>query len=191
MKTTTLCALALMTLGLGAAHAAQNYEVLAGKWNGTITTNLKDATGGGSPTVGETGTPVVIQFTKSGNMLEGSSLVGKNMENWKIAGEKYFWTDMDMSVTTTAISFKDLPEWVKKQANVTETDTFFAYKYASCTMNKTKKACEPGKDLPDGLDKNGIWLFKVKGDAMQNNVYYTYSNGGKRILEQSLTLSKK
>ena len=172
------------------ASAAQNYSVMAGNWAGSVTTNLKDTSGGGKPMAEETGTPVTITFSKVNNGLAGESLVGATKEKWAIQGDNYTWDDGEITVTSTAVTFDKLPEWVKKESGVTPTDTYFAFKYLTCTVNATKKPCEIGKHLPDGIDKSGIWVFAVKGNKLQSNVYYTYSNGGKRILEQSLSAKK-
>jgi len=181
----------LIILAVGIAGAAPDPNLLAGNWTGSITKNLKDEKGGGSPTQGTTGTPVTIHFSKAGTELVGTSTVGSDKENWKIHGDQYTWDDGKITVTAKLVSFNDIPEWVRKQANLTTTDNIFAYKFSSCTVNATKKPCEIKKDLPDGIDKSGLWLFKVQGEKMDSSVYYTYSSGGQRILEQSLKLSKK
>jgi hypothetical protein len=180
----------LAVLAVSTAQAATNYNVLTGNWNGTITANLKDTAGGGKPTEGTTGTPVVIKFNAAGSGLAGISDVGGSKETWQIEKEEYTWNDGTVSVITKSIGYKDIPAWVQKQANLKTTDTYFAFKYSKCTVNATKAACAVGKDVPDGIDKTGVWLFKVEKDKMQSAVYYNYPNGGKRILEQSLARSK-
>ncbi|MFH1262282.1 MAG: hypothetical protein V1495_02395 [Pseudomonadota bacterium] len=188
MKTKLL--VLFVMLAVGSAAAATNYNVLSGNWTGTITTNSKDTTGGGKPTEGTTGTPVTITFSTAGVGLTGDSIVGDSKENWKIENGEYTWNDGEVTVKTTSVSYNDIPTWARTQAKLKAKDTYFAFKYASCTVNKTKAACVPGKDVPDGIDKSGIWLFKVEKDKLQSAVYYTYTNGGKRILEQSLAKKK-
>jgi hypothetical protein len=179
-----------VAIGVGSAFAATNYNVLSGNWAGTVTTNLKDTTGGGKPNQEPTGTPVIIHLGTAATGLTGSSDVGGSKETWQIEKDEYIWNDGEITVTTKAITYNDVPEWVRKQASLKATDTHFAFKYASCTVNKTKAACVPGKDVPDGIDKSGVWLFEVEKDKLQSSVYYTYTNGGKRILEQSLAKKK-
>jgi hypothetical protein len=188
MRTTLLAA--FVVLAVGSAAAATNYNVMTGNWAGTITTNLKDTTGGGKPTEGTTGTPVVINFNPAGTGLTGTSDVGGSKESWKIEKDEYIWNDGEVTVTTKAITYNDIPEWARKQANLKATDTFFAFKYATCMVNKTKANCVPGKDVPDGIDKSGVWLFRVEKDKLTSAVYYTYNTGGKRILEQNLAKKK-
>ncbi|MFH1017115.1 MAG: hypothetical protein V1798_02910 [Pseudomonadota bacterium] len=183
---TTLCAVALVLAG-SAAQAATNYNVLNGDWNGTITTNLKDTAGGGMPTEGATGTPVVITLKPSGAGVSGTSDVAGSKESWQIQKEEYTWNDGTVTVSTKSIAYKDVPEWVRKQATLNPADTFFAFKYSKCTVNATKANCVVGKDVPAGIDKSGVWLFRVERNKLQSAVYYNYPNGGKRILEQNLT----
>ena len=189
MKRYILTALAL-SFAASTALAAANYNVLKGSWSGTITTNLKDTTGGGKPTMGDTGTPVDIMFEKSGDGLAGTSTIGDSKEKWTVNDKQYTFNDGEITVTAVAADFSTIPEWVQKEAEIAKTDTVFAYKYKGCTINATKKPCEIGKNLPDGIDKTGIWLFTVKGKTMHSSVYYKYSTGGKRVLEQSLTAKK-
>lgn len=188
MRRTLLTLVAV--LAVGTAYAATNYNVMSGNWTGTITANLKDTTGGGKPTEGTTGTPVVINFNPTGTGLTGTSDVGGSKENWKIDGNEYTWNDNEVTVTTQSCPYNDIPEWVRKQANLKATDTYFAFKYEKCMVNKTKANCAVGKDVPDGIDKTGVWLFKVEKDKLHSAVYYTYTTGGKRILEQSLAKKK-
>jgi len=188
MKKTSLLLIAgfIGSIAISKVHAATSYTSLEGNWKGTITANLKDEKGGGNPTQGTTGTSVEIMFNKAGTGVTGKSTIGKSTESWNIQSEKYSWNDKEITVVSKAVSFGDIPTWVRERAGLTKKDNFFAFKYEGCTVNETKKACEIGKHLPDGIDKSGIWLFKVQGNKLVSNVYYTYSSGGKRILEQSL-----
>ena len=193
MKRISLIGLTVLAgLAVAAAQAAPSYDVLTGHWTGTVTTNTKEAKAGGNPTPGETGTSATIEFSKSADGLVGTNLVGTgpDVEKWQIRGSEFTMTDKDMTMTTKAIPYSEIPEWVRKQAGVTEKDTFFAFKLEKCVVQKTGKACETPKDLPDGIAKTGVWLFKVQGEKLSNNVYYTYSTGGKRILEMSLARKK-
>lgn len=184
--------LSLILLGISASVMAAdspNYQPLVGKWQGSVTTNLKDAAGGGNPTQGEIGTSVSIAFEKKGEMLTGSSTVGTNpAEQWNINGDEYVWNDGETTVTTKRIPFSSIPNWVVSQAKVTKDDVAFAFKFSSCKVNKDNTPCKVGTHIPNGIQDTGIWLFTVKKNTLDQGVFYTYATGGKRILQQSLTL---
>ena len=96
------------------------------------------------------------------------------------------WTGPDISVRTVPLK-TPLPKWIKRRINITKEHKFFAFEFESCVVNQTGKTCESGKQLPLGARESGIWVFSVDGNQLACNVYYTYKQGGQRILEQVLT----
>ena len=172
-------------IALITAAPAAGYDNLTGKWRGTITANLKDLTGEGTPLRGATGTPVSITFSRTNEGLTGASLVGKSLETWEIHGDSYSWNDNEITVMATRIAYGDIPEWMRKEAELAASDAFHAFRYAGCTINRTKAPCEIGKQMPEGIE-NAVWLFKVDGSKMYSDVYYRYPSGGKRVIKWAL-----
>lgn len=163
-----------------------DFERLKGKWSGLVITNSKDPLGGGNPTLGETGTPISIELSQSTHGLSGSMLVGQVKEEWEFFEDFYVWTDFGITVTTKRIKLSQTPDWILKKLEGENKNNTFVYKFEKCRVNNTSESCSVPKDLPEGVNPNGFWVFKVDGHQLLVNVYYEYTTGGRRILEQVL-----
>jgi hypothetical protein len=160
---------------------------LGGTWSGTVTFNQKETKAGGNPLPSETGTPLVMELRKSGEGLTGTIVTGKDQRE-TVALDEEIWSVDDGTITWRAerVAFEKIPTWVVGQLPIRSTDTFFAYRFKDCRVNKTGVSCVPGKEIPAGMEKSGLWVFKVDGSKMKLGVYYTYPSGVRRILEQEL-----
>lgn len=169
-----------------AAMAANKYSTLAGTWEGQVEKNVKEVAAGGKPNMEVEKTPVKIQLAEKADTLEGTSLVGKDSENWTFDAKAgtYTWADAEMTVTAKAT---DLPDWAKTEVTTKPTDKVFAFKYDSCTLKADKKKCEVKKHIPEGMDTTGHWVFVVgeKGE-LATSVVYKYPSGKIRHLAEKL-----
>jgi hypothetical protein len=175
------------------AAGTPNYDALAGTWTGSVTANLRDDKSGPA-TMDNTGTPVEIYFGGTASKLDGHYISGNNpKESWSINNHVYTWSDDKITVTAKYVETSALPDWVKKEAKVNNWESVYAFKYQSCTRKSDGKACEfgKGKDVAEGIENGGIWLFGVKGNNMSSDVYYSYKSGGHRILKHSLERTNK
>jgi hypothetical protein len=161
---------------------------LEGRWNGAITVNQKEATAGGNPPAGGSGTRIAIDLRHLRGRLTGTIETGRTQKETVLADDQS-WTFDDGTITWTGerASFKEIPPWVTTRLNLKPTDMFFAYRYLKGTVKKTGGPCLPGKDIPAGFDRSGIWVCKLDNGKMRLGVYYTYPSGAQRILEQELS----
>lgn len=168
-------------------NTLQGYSFLLGKWQGEVMTNSSDPTGGGTPTLGETGTEVHINLFKNDQGIEGTLDIGQVQEQWQFVNEQHIWSDKNIKVHTQEIAQQQLPNWIKARIINYKYSDLAVFKYLSCHKLDTKQSCEIKKDLSEGIIDNGIWVFMVQGENLFVNVYYTYPSGGQRILEQKLS----
>ncbi|MCI5072740.1 hypothetical protein MRY82_07375 [bacterium] len=165
-----------------------SYSFLLGKWQGEVMTNSSDPTGGGTPTLGETGTEVEISLFKSDQGIEGNLNIGQVQEQWQFINEQHIWSDNNIKVYTQEIAQEQLPNWIKARIMNYKYSDLAVFKYLAChKLDNSKQDCEVKKDLPAGIIDNGVWVFLIQGENLFVNVYYSYPSGGQRILEQKLS----
>lgn len=184
MKKIAILTLLVAGVAFAAEKTAGKYDALAGNWNGKITKNFKKDAAGGKPTPGATGAAASIKLATTKEGLTGTSTTGGDSEKWEINGDTYTWTDAEMSVSAKAT--EKLPVWVQTEVPQAADEQLYAFAFSSCTVVKTKKACEVKTNIPEGLDK-AYWIFKVKGNQLTTAVLYQYPTGGTRHLSEELT----
>ncbi|HMQ11392.1 MAG TPA: hypothetical protein PKC21_01680 [Oligoflexia bacterium] len=166
----------------------QDYSFLLGKWQGEVMTNSSDPTGGGKPTLGETGTEVYINLFKNDQGIEGTLDIGQVQEQWQFINEQHIWSDNNIKVYTQELAQQQLPNWIKARIMNYKYSDLAVFKYLSChKLEDVDQACEVKKDIPAGIIDNGVWVFMIQGENLFVNVYYSYPSGGQRILEQKLS----
>jgi hypothetical protein len=160
---------------------------VAGTWSGTVTFNQKETKAGGKPLPSDTGTPIVMELREAGGKLAGTIVTGKD-QGETVTLDEEIWSVDDGTIAWRAerVPFEKIPPWVVTQLSLRSTDIFFAYRFKDCRVNKTGASCVPGKEIPEGMEQSGLWVFKVDGKKMKLGVYYTYPSSGRRILEQEL-----
>ncbi|MFH1263526.1 MAG: hypothetical protein V1495_08835 [Pseudomonadota bacterium] len=160
---------------------------LEGRWRGAITVNLRETTAGGNPQGDGAGTRIAMELRETKGRLIGTVETGESQKETVLADDQA-WTFDDGTITWTGerASFKEIPPWVATRLNLKPSDLFLAYRYLKGTVKKTGGPCLPGKDIPAGFDRSGVWVFKLESGKMRLGVYYTYPSGGQRILEQEL-----
>ena len=162
------------------------YEPLVGKWSGSVEKNQRDRKQGGNPSEGEVGTPVTIQFARTHEGLEGSSRLGKFTETWAIRSDEYRWSDDRIEVRARRVAFDEIPAWIKNELSLSPTDKVFAFRFSSCKVLKTGKACESKLHFPEGMDRTAHWVFKVDANQLWSQVAYEYADRQHRVLVESL-----
>ncbi len=161
---------------------------LKGRWTGLMTSNDKSSLGGGHPTLGESGSLIQLTLMEKEFRLEGDLQIGKEREHWEFSKDLYTWKNEKITFITKRKPISSLDKDIKNRLNLKNEQNVWIYTFEDCFINGDPKVkCESPKDIPLGSQETGVWVFKLEGNRLLSNVYYTYPDTGKkRILEQIL-----
>ena len=163
------------TESIKSAHESHaDHDFLIGHWQGEVINNSSDPSGGGKPTLGETGTELKIHLFKSEHDIEGVLSIGQVEEKWRFTHDQHVWMDGSLEVHTKEVPSNQLPVWIKQRIDALKLKnaTMVAYDFLSCKRLKDEKPCEVKKDVSVGLKEQGYWVFMVQDALMYVNVYY-------------------